>query len=51
MICYCASAIRENYFGRDLDELRKLARLSRRKSITLVYGAADETHHQAVALP
>jgi uncharacterized protein YeaO (DUF488 family) len=33
-----------------MDELRKLAYLSRRKSITLVYGAADETHNQAVVL-
>lgn len=33
-----------------MDELRKLARLAQRKSITLVYGAADETHNQAVVL-
>ncbi len=32
------------------DELQKLARLSRKKSITLVYGAADEKHNQAVVL-
>lgn len=28
----------------------KLARLSRKKTITLVYSAADEEHNQAVAL-
>lgn len=33
-----------------IDELRKLARLSRKRSITLVYSAADEEHNQAVAL-
>lgn len=32
------------------DALTELARLSRRKTVTLVYGAADETHNQAVAL-
>ncbi len=33
-----------------IDELRKLARLSRKRTITLVYSAADEKHNQAVAL-
>ena len=33
-----------------MDELKKLARLSRRRTITLVYGAADEKHNQAVVL-
>ncbi|SLM46826.1 conserved protein of unknown function [Nitrospira japonica] len=33
-----------------MDELQKLRRLSRKRSITLVYGAADETHNQAAAL-
>lgn len=33
-----------------MDELRKLARLSRKRTITLVYSAADEEHNQAVAL-
>lgn len=33
-----------------IDELRKLARLSRKRTITLVYSAADEEHNQAVAL-
>lgn len=32
------------------DELQKLARLSRKRTITLVYGAADEEHNQAVVL-
>ena len=32
------------------DTLKELARLSRRKTVTLVYGAADEQHNQAVAL-
>jgi uncharacterized protein YeaO (DUF488 family) len=32
------------------DELQKLARLSRKRSITLVYSAADEKHNQAVVL-
>jgi len=32
------------------DELKKLARLSRKRTITLVYGAADEEHNQAVVL-
>ena len=33
-----------------MDELMKLARLSRKRTITLVYSAADEEHNQAVAL-
>ncbi|MBX3329737.1 MAG: DUF488 family protein [Nitrospira sp.] len=33
-----------------MDELKKLARLSCKRTITLVYGAADEEHNQAVAL-
>lgn len=32
------------------DELKKLARLSRQRKITLVYSAADEEHNQAVVL-
>jgi uncharacterized protein YeaO (DUF488 family) len=31
-------------------ELKKLARLSRRRMVTLVYSAADENHNQAVVL-
>jgi len=30
--------------------LKELAKLSRRKTVTLVYSAADEKHNQAVAL-
>ena len=33
-----------------MDELKKLARLSRKRRITLVYSAADEGHNQAVVL-
>lgn len=33
-----------------VDELRKLARLSSNRTITLVYSAADEEHNQAVVL-
>jgi uncharacterized protein YeaO (DUF488 family) len=33
-----------------MDELKKLARLSSKRTITLVYSAADEEHNQAVAL-
>ncbi len=33
-----------------MDELKKLARLSRKGMITLVYSAADEEHNQAVVL-
>ncbi|MGH7207512.1 MAG: DUF488 domain-containing protein [Nitrospiraceae bacterium] len=33
-----------------MDELKKLARLSRERTITLVYSAADEEHNQAVVL-
>ncbi len=32
------------------DALKELAKLSRRKTVTLVYGAADEQHNQAVVL-
>jgi uncharacterized protein YeaO (DUF488 family) len=31
-------------------ELKKLARLSRKRTITLVYSAVDEEHNQAVVL-
>jgi uncharacterized protein YeaO (DUF488 family) len=31
-------------------ELEELARLSRRRTVTLVYSAADENHNQAVVL-
>jgi uncharacterized protein YeaO (DUF488 family) len=33
-----------------IEELRKLARASRKTTITLLYGAADEKHNQAVVL-
>jgi uncharacterized protein YeaO (DUF488 family) len=33
-----------------MDELKKLARLSRKKTVTFVYSAADEEHNQAVVL-
>lgn len=33
-----------------IDELKKLARLSRKRTITLVYSATDEEHNQAVVL-
>ena len=33
-----------------MEELKNLTRLSRKRTITLVYGAADEEHNQAVAL-
>ena len=33
-----------------MEELRKLARLSPKRTITLVYSAADEEHNQAVVL-
>jgi uncharacterized protein YeaO (DUF488 family) len=33
-----------------MDELRKLARPARKRTITLVYSAADEEHNQAVVL-
>jgi len=33
-----------------IEALKELAKLSRRKTVTLVYGAADEQHNQAVAL-
>jgi uncharacterized protein YeaO (DUF488 family) len=33
-----------------IEDLRKLAGISRQKTITLLYSAADEEHNQAVAL-
>ncbi len=33
-----------------MEELRRLAGIATRKRITLVYGAADEQHNQAVVL-
>ena len=33
-----------------MGELEKLAQLSRKQTITLVYGAADQEHNQAVVL-
>ena len=33
-----------------MDELRKLARLSPKRTITLVYSAVDEEHNQAMVL-
>lgn len=36
--------------GDNMEELRRLAGLAKRKRITLVYGAADEQHNQAVVL-
>jgi uncharacterized protein YeaO (DUF488 family) len=33
-----------------MDELRQLVRLSRKRTITLVFSAADEEHNQAVVL-
>jgi uncharacterized protein YeaO (DUF488 family) len=33
-----------------IDTLKELARLSRQRTVTLVYGAVDEKHNQAVAL-
>jgi uncharacterized protein YeaO (DUF488 family) len=35
---------------RSMGELEKLAHLSRKQTITLVYGAADQEHNQAVVL-
>jgi uncharacterized protein YeaO (DUF488 family) len=35
---------------RSIDELKKLAHISRRRTITLVYSAADQEHNQAVVL-
>ena len=35
--------------GQD-DALKELAKLARRETVTLLYGAADEQHNQAVAL-
>ena len=41
-----------NELGRSetMDGLEKLARLSRKRTITLVYSAVDEEHNQAVVL-
>jgi uncharacterized protein YeaO (DUF488 family) len=36
--------------GGQMEALGELARFSRRKTVTLLYGAADERHNQAVAL-
>jgi uncharacterized protein YeaO (DUF488 family) len=36
--------------GGQMEELRRLAGIATRKRITLVYGAADEQHNQAVVL-
>jgi uncharacterized protein YeaO (DUF488 family) len=36
--------------GNNMEELRRLAGIAKRKRITLVYGAADEQHNQAVVL-
>jgi uncharacterized protein YeaO (DUF488 family) len=33
-----------------MEELEKLAHLSRKQTITLVYGAADQEHNQAMVL-
>ena len=33
-----------------MDELKKLARFSPKRTITLMYSAADEEHNQAVVL-
>lgn len=33
-----------------VDKMKKLARLSRKRMLTLVYSAADEEHNQAVVL-
>jgi uncharacterized protein YeaO (DUF488 family) len=33
-----------------MDALQKLARLSCKRTVTLVYSAADEEHNQAVVL-
>jgi uncharacterized protein YeaO (DUF488 family) len=35
---------------RSMGEIEKLAHLSRKETITLVYGAADQEHNQAVVL-
>jgi uncharacterized protein YeaO (DUF488 family) len=35
---------------RSIGEIEKLAHLSRKQTITLVYGAADQKHNQAVVL-
>jgi uncharacterized protein YeaO (DUF488 family) len=36
--------------GNTMEELRRLAAFAKRKRITLVYGAADEQHNQAMVL-
>jgi uncharacterized protein YeaO (DUF488 family) len=36
--------------GNNMEALRRLAGIAKRKRITLVYGAADEQHNQAVVL-
>lgn len=36
--------------GKNMEELRRLAGLAKRKRITLIYGAADEEHNHAVVL-
>lgn len=36
--------------GAQMDALRRLAGIAKRKRITLIYGAADEQHNQAVVL-
>lgn len=36
--------------GNTMEDLRRLAGIAKRKRITLVYGAADEKHNQAVVL-
>lgn len=36
--------------GAQMEALRQLAGIAKRKRITLVYGAADEEHNQAVVL-
>ena len=47
------AAFRRRYrmeLKRSMGELKKLARLSSHQTITLVYGAGDEEHNQAVVL-
>ena len=44
--CYRKELARSDH----ADSLKELATLSRNKTITLVYGAADEQHNQAVVL-
>jgi len=47
---FCARYHRELSDTGRLDDLRDLARLAKRSTITLCYGAADPEHNQAVAL-